>query len=113
MRQDNAKFVEQSTELIDLHDADADQLLAYAVQRQHCLLILCLDGNEAHAGTLGGFPDRCGIGCIILVGFHERPHELGRDELHVVAKPRQYTSSEERHELGTLLWIAPVAGSTK
>jgi hypothetical protein len=85
----NAEFVEQPTKLIDLHDANPDQLLAYAVHCKHGLLAFVLDGHKPHTRTLGGFPDRCGVGCVVLVRLHERPHELGCDEPHVVAKPCQ------------------------
>ncbi|CAB3775366.1 hypothetical protein LMG29542_08748 [Paraburkholderia humisilvae] len=67
MRQHDAELIEQPAKLVDLHDAHPDQLLAYAVHREHGLLVFGLDGNEPHARTLCSFPDRRGIGCIVLV----------------------------------------------
>lgn len=43
---------------VRLHDAGLHELRAQPVQRQHNLLSLGLDGNEAHAGLLARRPDR-------------------------------------------------------
>lgn len=124
MRQYNAEFVEQPAKLVDLHDANPDQLLAYAVHCKHGLLLFGLDGHESHAWTLGSFPDRRGVGRVILVRLHEWPNELSGDEPHVVTTPSQDPSpvmraaagfhndaasrpvDEERHELSTFERLA-------
>jgi hypothetical protein len=66
LRQQDAEFVQQPSKLVDVHDANPDQLLAYAMQYQHGLLFFRLHSHETHAGTLRGFPDRCGVGCVIM-----------------------------------------------
>lgn len=124
MRQYDAELVEQSTKLIDVHDANPDQLLTDPVHRQHGLLIFGLDCDEPHARALGGFPDCGGISRIVLVRLHERSYELGRYEPHVVAESCQSSGPmmsaaasfhddaacrpvrKERHELRTFERLA-------
>ena len=75
LRQHDAELVEQPPEFVGLHDAGLHELRAQAVQRQHDLLGLGLDGNEAHAGLLARRPDRLRVGSIGLV---ESPRDSWR-----------------------------------
>jgi len=45
-----AELVQHAAELVRLHHAKPDELLAYPMQGKHGLLILCSDSDEMHAG---------------------------------------------------------------
>jgi hypothetical protein len=88
-RQHDAELVEQSPQLVGLHDAHLHELSAQAMQRQHDLLSLALDRNEPHAGLAARRPDRLRIRSVGLVPTHERPDHLRRQQAHVVAESQQ------------------------
>jgi len=48
--QDYAELVQQAAQLVHLHHAKPDELLAHPMQSKHGLLILRLDSDEMHAG---------------------------------------------------------------
>ena len=52
-------------------------------------LLDCLGGHKAHGGTLHGFGNGFGVAEVVLVALAEGLHELGRDQLHVVAEGQQ------------------------
>ena len=78
--------------LIGLQGADLYPLIPQSMQRQYRLLLFALHGHEAHVGPLYGLPDRLCIGRIGLVGLHERPHELRRNQLHLMTQTLQQSS---------------------
>src|ERR1700730_14591262 len=45
------------------------------MQRQHVLLRLALDRDQAHRRPSDRFADRLGVARIVLVGLHVRPHK--------------------------------------
>jgi hypothetical protein len=47
-------------------------------------LVICLNRNEAHVLAADSFSDGFCIEKIVLVGLHERLHELGWNQLHVM-----------------------------
>src|SRR5215210_3697337 len=49
-------------------------------------LLDCLGRHEAHGGTQHGFSNGFGVAKVVLVALAERLHELGRDQLHVMAQ---------------------------
>jgi len=51
-------------------------LRPHTVQLQHRLLLLALQRDKTHSGTLRGFPDRLGIRGIGLVPLDKRSDEL-------------------------------------
>ena len=89
LRQHDAKLVEQPPEFVGLHDAGLHELRAHPVQRQHDLLGLGLDRNEAHAWLLAGCPDRLSVRSVGFVALHERTHLARRDESYLVAQFHQ------------------------
>ena len=46
-------------------------------------------GHKAHCGTLHGFSNGLSVAEVVLVALAEGLHELGRDQLHVVAQGQQ------------------------
>jgi hypothetical protein len=57
-------------------------------------LIVRLDRNKPHVLTTHRLSDDLGIQKIVLVRLHEWLHELGGDQLHVMALFSQNTSEE-------------------
>lgn len=49
-----------------LYHVELDELLAHPVQCKHGLVILRLDGHEAHPRTLSRLPDRRSVGRVVL-----------------------------------------------
>lgn len=83
-----------------MHDAGLHELRAHPVQRQHDLLSLALDGNEAHAGLLACGPDRLSVRSVSLVSLHERTHLAGGDESYLVAQFHQGSAPVVRAAVG-------------
>ena len=57
---------------------------------------LVLGFDEAHLGPLRRDDDRLGIGGIVLLALHEGADILGRDQLHLMAEPGEFTGPEMR-----------------
>ena len=66
------------------------------MQRLQIKLVVRLDRNETHVLPVYSFGDRFGIEEVVLVGLHKWLHELGWDQLHVMALFSQHTSEEVR-----------------
>ena len=89
LRQNDAKFADQSTQPVIERGAFFDETLSGAVQAEDSLLVDILDRHEAHVGPGDGFADGGGIGCIVLAALAAHPvrrHELGRHQLDGVAE---------------------------
>jgi hypothetical protein len=84
LRDDDSEFVEQTAQLVSLHDPHLHQLRTQAMKRKYDLLRLTLDWNEPRARLLAGRPDRPGVGSVGLVAMNEGTHHLRRQETHFV-----------------------------
>jgi hypothetical protein len=62
-----------------------------------------------HVLSIDCLRDSFGIKEVVLVGLHKRPHELSRNELHIVALFTQSTTKKVRS--GTCLQADQRAGS--
>src|SRR5690606_12740540 len=80
--QDDTEFIEQAAQGIGLHNTKLHQLSAYAVQSQHALLYLGLDGDLVRLGLLDCCPDCAGIGHVSLVAQYKRTHALRVQKPH-------------------------------
>src|SRR5260370_40220271 len=48
-------------------------------------LVICLDRHEAHVLAIHGLSNRFSVDEIVLVRLHKRLHELGWNQLHIMA----------------------------
>ena len=75
-RHNEAKFAEQSADLIYLRGAVAHAEVARAVHHQHRLLLIAFDRHEAHVRPAHRFADRLRIVDIVLAALAVRIHKL-------------------------------------
>jgi hypothetical protein len=66
------------------------------MQRLQIELVICLDRYKSHVLAIHRLSDRFRINEIVFVRLHEGPHELGRDQLHLVALFSQSTAQDLR-----------------
>ena len=78
-RQHDAQLAERATDAVDAGGACANESLARAVHHQSRLLLLGLDGHEAHVGPLHRFADCRRVCRVVLASL--AAHAVGRDEL--------------------------------
>jgi hypothetical protein len=83
--EDHATLEQEGSQLVDDGGSACDQSISYAVHGLKIKLVVCLNRNEAHVLAVDSFSDGFCIEKVVLVGLHERLHELSWDELHVMA----------------------------
>jgi hypothetical protein len=82
----NSALQQEGADLVDHCRALADQAGANAMKSLQIELFDTLCGHKPHGGPLHGFSNGFGITEVVLVALAERLHELGGDQLHVVAQ---------------------------
>src|ERR1700688_120604 len=66
------------------------------MQRLQIELVICLDRHKSDVLALDRLGDSFGINEVVLVRLHEWLHELGSDQLYIVALFSQSTAKEMR-----------------
>lgn len=83
---DKAEFGEMGPQCVAQLRALTDQQSTRAMDGQRRLLLVRLDGHEAHARPRHGFADRCGVGCSVLLAADIGLDVARRDQPDLVPK---------------------------
>ena len=86
LRNNQSELGQQTTNLVDLRGALFGQPTADAMQAQNGLLVISLNGNEAHVGPTDGFADGLGIIVVVLAALAVRSDKAGCNDPGVVAE---------------------------
>src|ERR1700733_11809574 len=84
----------KAPQLVDHGRSARNETSAHTMHGLQVELVIGLDRNEAHVLPVHRLGDGLGIQEVVLVGLHKRLHELGGDQLHVMALFSQNTSEE-------------------
>src|SRR5277367_4058322 len=96
LREHQAALQQEGTQLVDHRRSSCDQAVAHTMQRLQIELVICLDRDETHVLSIDSLRDSFCIKEVVLVGLHKWPHELSRNELHVMALFTQSTTKKVR-----------------
>src|ERR1035437_3800585 len=96
LREYQTALEEEGTELVNLRRSSCDQAIAHTMQSLQIELVICLARHESHVLAVNRFGDGLGIQEVVLVRLHERPNELSRDQLHIMALFTQSTAKKVR-----------------
>src|SRR4029077_9590496 len=96
LREGHATLQQEGSQLVDYGRSTGDKPVAYTMHRLEIKLVVRLDRNETHVLPVYRLGDGFGIEEVVLVRLHEWLHELGRNQLHVMALFAQHTSKEVR-----------------
>ena len=94
--EDHATLEQEGSQLVDYGCSTGDKPVAHTMHRLEIKLVVRLDRNETHVLPVYRLGNGFGIEEVVLVRLHEWLHELGRNQLHVMALFAQHTSKEVR-----------------
>ena len=81
----DAALQQKRTNLVNQSSSSRHKAVTHAMESLQVELIICLDRHEAHVLAFHGLGDGFSIDEIVLVRLHKRLHELGWNQLHIMA----------------------------
>jgi hypothetical protein len=94
LREHQAALQQERSQLVDYGRSSRDETIAHTMDGLQVQLVVRLDRDETHVLPADSLRDGLGIEEVVLVRLHERPHELSRDQLHIMALLSQGTAEE-------------------